>query len=207
MPHGNAPDDFKSNLVGGVSMLFRDLVDEILRDVAPLKRKGTTELYFIYLGELKIELGDIRIKDFTRKGYMEWMRGFKLRKDRKTFFDYTKFLNIAFKYAYQEKYVEHWIKFPSVEEETGPRWRVMSQDEVKTLADVMGEPIRTQFLICYECFMRLREMLGLTWDRVDFENRTLTLRPQDVKTGKKQRRGRVVPMSDNVYDGLIALHA
>jgi integrase len=186
-------------------MKFADLIDEMLRDVAPLKRASTQELYFIYLGELKIELGDREIETFSRKDYMAWMRDFKLRKDRKTFFDYTKYLNIAFKFAYQERYVDHWIKFPSVEEETGPRWRCLTETEIGTIDIVMTEPIRTQFLISYECFMRLREMLKLTWDRVDFENRQLILRAQDVKTGKKQRRGRNVPMTENVFQALLKL--
>jgi integrase len=191
----------------GKVVYFSDLVDEILRDVAPLKRKSTTELYFIYLGELKIELGHVEIAKFGRKEYMAWMRGFKQRKDRKTFFDYTKYLNIAFRYAYQEKYIDHWIKFPQVDDESGPRWRVLTPDEVSDLAYTMGEPLRTQFLISYECFMRLREMLHLTWDRIDFDERTILLRAQDVKTGKKQRRGRVVPMSPNVYAALKRLKA
>lgn len=186
-------------------MKFSDLVDELLRDVAPLKRPGTQELYFIYLGELKLELGDREIETFTRKDYMAWIRGFKLRKERKTFFDYTKYLNIAFKYAYREKYVDHWLKFDSVDDEHESRFRLMSEVEVGTLVEVMSDPIKTQFLISYDCFMRLREALHLTWDRVDFETRTLILRPQDVKTGKKQRRGRNVPMTENVYQALLKL--
>jgi integrase len=180
-------------------MLFGLVVDEVLRDVAPLLRESTQELYFIYLGELKIELGLREISTFTRADYMEWMRSFKLRKDRKTFFDYTKFINIIFRFAYQQKYLVHWMKFPSVDGEREPSWRVYTQTEIGALDSAMGLVTRTQFCLSYECFMRLREVLYLSWDRVDLENRTITLRKVDVKTGKKQRRGRVVPLSPNAW--------
>lgn len=55
-------------------------------------------------------------------------------------------------------------------------------------------------LLCmwWEMGMRRREATLLTWDRCDLDEGVITLRAEDVKTGKRTRRGRQIPMSSRV---------
>jgi integrase len=187
-------------------MDFKTVIEEILRDVTPLKRKGTQDLYFIYLSEIRLELGDQKLSEFTRARYMAWIWGFKTRKARRTFFDYTKFINLIFNFAYQQKYVSHLIKFPSIDTEREEIGRVYTTNELYKLWQLSSETMRVQLVLSLECFMRLREVLHLTWDRVNLDRRVIMLRRQDVKTGSKTGVGRVIPLTANAVYALKDRH-
>ena len=186
-------------------MLFRDVADDVLKYVAPLKRAKTQKNYHSVLPELIAEIGHWEIDSFGNKEYMDWIADFKKKKCRETFFDYTKFINIVFKYAYKEKFTTHFKVFPCIDGERQTFFRVYTMDEIFRLAIVMNGAIKLQFVLAFECFMRLREVLHLTWDRIDFENMSIILRAIDVKTGKKKKRGRIIPMSRNAYEMLLEL--
>lgn len=184
---------------------FEDLINEILVTETPLKRKTTQGMHVNYLTELREELGHVYLNDFTRAEYMKWITAFKSKKKRSTFDDYTKFINIIFNYAYQNKYITNKIKFPKTDPEKGQVGRVYTDAELLRIYSCTHGTLLVQFVLSFECFMRLREVLYLTWDRVDLDKKFITLRKQDVKTGSRTGMGRFIPLSDFAYNLLVKM--
>jgi integrase len=85
--------------------------------------------------------------------------------------------------------------------------RLFTNAELSALWDAMSEDMRDQFVLAFECFMRLREALLLTWDRIDLNTGKLTLRAEDVKTGSKTGKGRSFFVSPNALTRLRAKYA
>lgn len=176
--------------------LFSEVANEILQFEKPKKRAKTQKNYDIYFGELIREWGQWGIDRITPDAFAVWLSDFRKRKKRKTFSDYAKYMNIGLHQAYKKKYITHFVKVenPDPASRAG---RVYSEKEIESLWSVMGEETRDQFVLSYECFMRLREALFLTWDRIDFKSETIHLRAEDVKTGSKTGKGRTFKLSAN----------
>lgn len=179
----------------------RLVIEEILETVTPSKRIGTQANHKIYLGELKKEWGQWDINRITLPAWVTWLNQFKTRKARKTFGDYVKHMNLLLRYAYKMRYITHLITLPNPDPIRNAG-RVFTRAEIRALWDAMNEETRDQFVLCYECFMRLREALYLTWDRVDLDSGVVTLRPIDVKTGSKTGKGRSFNLSETALKRL-----
>lgn len=188
-------------------MKIKEVIDEILETVTPLKRKGTQAMHFIYLKEIRHAIGNRALSAFNRKDFMQWIGKLKLTKKRKTFDDYSKFINIIFNYAYQQRMCRFLTKFPKVDTAIKKTGRVYTNEELNLLWKHMNGPMKLQFILALEMFMRLREALYLKWDRVDLQRRVINLRAEDVKTGSKTGKGRCIPISENAYNILIELKA
>lgn len=181
------------------------VIDEILETVTPTRRKGTQQNHRDYLGELAKEWGRWDIGRITLAAWSNWLPGFRARKKkRKTFADYAKNMNLVLRYAYRQRYVSHLLVLPNPDSGHQKAGRVFTKEEISRLWNVMNEDTRDQFALCFECFMRLREALYLTWDRVNLETGVITLRPEDVKTGSKTGKGRSFIASPNALERLRA---
>lgn len=165
------------------------VIDEILETETPGRRRTTQENHRLYLGELRKEWGRWDVGRITLSSWTDWLRAFRARKKRKTFADYAKYMNLVLRYAQRHRIVTHLLLVPNPDPPTNAG-RVYSGPEIESLWSVMNEDTRDQFSLCFECFMRLREALYLTWDRVDLESGVVTLRAEDVKTGSKTGKGR-----------------
>jgi integrase len=128
-----------------------------------------------------------------------WMIGFKAEKSklnpetgkrRTTYNDYVHKMNQVLRYAFNHKMLKHPLKLPAADAVKANTGRVFTDAELQALWAKMGETMRDQFVLSYECFMRLREVLHLTWERIDLETGKLTLRAEDVKTGSRTGKGR-----------------
>lgn len=189
---------------------FADVVDEFLRYETPnpkKRRASTQENHHLYFRELKAELGECPVTQVAEETFFtEWLEGFMRRKTRRTFNDYIAYMNMVLRFAHRRKYLPTIVKYDKVDEvrESG---RVLTQEELNALFDAMGETGRDQFTLAYECAMRLREMLYLSWDRVNLENGMITLRKEDVKTGRKRNKGRSFIMSEDALNRLRARKA
>lgn len=182
----------------GESPTVADLISEVERTESPSLRKKTQSKRKFYFKRIRedMELGPLPIDLLTLKVWTSRLERLMAKMDRKTFWDYSKHMNILLRYAYEQKYVTHLTRLPNPDpkKQTGT---VLSIEEIRQLWEVMGEDTRDQFVLAYECCMRLREALHLTWDRVDLESGEITLRPIDVKTGSKTGRGRQFYMTEN----------
>ena len=75
--------------------------------------------------------------------------------------------------------------------ENNARDRVLDPDEFDRLQAHSAPHLQAVNLCAYQTGMRLGEILGLTWDRVDFKSGVIHLRAEDTKT----EEARVVPMT------------
>lgn len=179
-----------------------DIVEQLLAGHTPTKRKSTQAQHRIYLNELRREIGRYPIESVTLEMWVRWLEGFKRRKSRETFFDYGKAINIILNYAYKTRQSTHLVTIPNPDALRVTQFRVYTDKEITALYGAMDEEMRTQFVLSYECMMRLREMLRLTWDRVDLKTGIITLRAEDVKTGTKTGKGRAFVMSPSALERL-----
>jgi len=179
------------------------VIEEIQRTETPGLRSGTQENRTAYFKELGSELGHMPIDRVTIDTWSRWLVGFKKKKNRKTFWDYAKHMNILIRYAYEQKYISHLITLPNPDPKkiTGT---VLSPQNIRELWSVMNDDTRDQLVLAYENCMRLREVLYLTWERIDLESGEITLRAQDVKTGSKTGRGRTFVASEHAIERLRA---
>jgi integrase len=112
-------------------------------------------------------------------------------------------MNIILRYAYKQRQATHLVSLPNPDAKANAG-RVFTAEEISKLWEAMNDDTRDQFVLCLECFMRLREALYLTWDRVDLISGVVTLRPEDVKTGTKTGKGRSFRLSDHAFERLKA---
>lgn len=106
---------------------------------------------------------------------------------------------------------------PIIDGTVKPEKRILSPEETELLLESSkGGMMYPIFVVALGTGMRVGEILGLTWDCVDFDNRiikvekTLTYLPGDGKVANyafhqpKTKAGyRKIPMTDKVYDVLI----
>lgn len=213
---------------------FREVIAWAREHYTPKMRRRTQVAHNFFFDELDDWLGHFDVNSITRElftGMIQKRRG-KSRKVknrdgtyrvsvRRTFSDYAKHMNLLMRIAYEDlKLATHLITFDNPDrvrsrlkllpgattwdDDLGPSWRVYTQAEISALWDEMGEDTRDQFALCYECLMRKREALHLTWDRVDLGVGKITLRPEDVKTGSKTGRGREFIMSPAAWERIRA---
>ena len=180
-----------------------EVIDEILKIEKPKKRKRTQRKYDDMFGELGKAWGHWDINRINLVAWSDWLERFKERKkNRKSFDDYVKFMNILMRYAYSQRYTSHLTTFPCVDEKKESVGRVFTEKEIALLWEHMNEETRDQFTLSFECFMRLREVLLLSWDRVNLKTGVITLRAQDVKTGSRTGRGRSLEISEHALKRL-----
>jgi integrase len=185
--HGIRP---ASGIRFGSGKSVSDVIDEFQKYETPYnRRQGTKENHGYYFAELKREWGHVQIEHLTENRWKEWLKEFKLRKERSTFNDYAVYMNMVLFYAHKKDYLRKRVKLPfeDTRKETG---RVFTKAELDALFVAMGEDTRDQFILSYECAMRLREVLHLTWERVNLTTGEITLRKEDVKTGSRTGKGR-----------------
>lgn len=143
----------------------------------------------LHLNQLIAEIGYIPIDQINEGFYEEWLAKFRTRTTRKTFNDYAVYLGKALRHAYRNELILRLPKFAKTDpkKETG---RVYTQQEIKDLLKDASPDFELQVRLALNCFMRLREALYLSWERVDLSRGLITLRAEDVKTGSRTGRGR-----------------
>lgn len=182
-----------------------ELIEEINQTETPGLRPKTQRKRKFYFTEIRdaMGLGPIPMDRFTLSIFTARLDRLLAKKTRRTSWDYFKHGNILNRYAYQQKYVSHRVTFPNRDPKSNAG-TVLTVEEILQLWSVMNETTRDQFVLAYECCMRLREALHLTWDRVDLESGEITLRAQDVKTGSKTGKGRQFIMTPHALERILA---
>ena len=82
-----------------------------------------------------------------------------------------------------------YIRYPKIaSKKSDINRRVITKNEFTQISDYFapGSRYRIVFMICYYAGLRISECTGLTWDRIDFENKTLTVDRIIVKNEAKQ---------------------
>jgi integrase len=84
--------------------------------------------------------------------------------------------------------------------EGGGRDRICTEDEFRRLSEAANPKLELAIRLAYFTGMRLGEIAGLQWQRIDFDRRIITLYAEGTKTGK----GRRVPLVPEVVEALRA---
>lgn len=83
-----------------------------------------------------------------------------------------------------------------------PRENYITPKQYKKLLEATSSPHMKLFItMAWGTAARSNAILGLTWDRVDFERKMI-----DFGHGEKNKRRAKVPMTNNVYEALIEAH-
>lgn len=184
-----------------------DVAHWILQNYTPDLRAGTQALHRYYFREIIRHFGDWDVSQMTPERFTEWVKRERRKGGRRTFFDFAKHLTLLMKVAYEQKFVSHLVRFKNPDPKQNHSWRVYTPDELTRLWEEMGDDLRDQFVLSCESFMRLREVLHLSWDRIDLDTGKITLRAENVKTGSKTGVGREFIMSPNALSRLRARRA
>lgn len=157
----------------------------------------TKEQAKIYINALIDELGHMALSEITEGFFEEWIEDLKHKMKRTTFADYAKYLSKVLRHAHAKGVIQRLpvIRNPDPKKKTG---RAYTHAEVRAMLDACSPSSELQLRLCLQGFMRLREMLGLQWDRVDLKSGLITLRPEDVKTGSRTGEGRSFYINDEI---------
>jgi integrase len=190
-----------------VRVTFADIAKETLANYrAKLQktkiRPGTMAQAEIYVGYLIEEFGLLYLDQLTEGVWLRFVAQFQRDKPSQVLENHWKYMGIVMNYAHKCGLApKPWsAENPDPKRKAG---RVLSEDEKTALLAVARPNLRDQLVMAMTMGMRLREHLKLSWDRVDFEAKTITLRPEDTKT----KKGRVMKMSPQVYTMLVARKA
>lgn len=100
-------------------------------------------------------------------------------------------LNMAIKRGLLQANPASRVEIPNPQNE---RDRVLTEEEWDRLHQAAKPHLRPVLLTAYQLGQRFREIVSLTWDRVDLKRGFITLRSQDTKT----KAGRRIPMTPDV---------
>lgn len=190
---------------------YKEVADEFLehyeaRFTGKKIRARTLKNAKLYIGKLKEEFGNLIFNpedenDWTKfnSAWMKFVAKRQTSDPGKTLYNFWKHQSLVMTHAFETGLLKRpWeVENPDPQKETG---RVLTDDEKTALLDVARPNLRDQLLFAMTMGMRLREHLYLTWDRVDFSNKTIILRPEDTKT----KKGRTIRMSPQVHQMLLA---
>ena len=100
-------------------------------------------------------------------------------------------LSLAMRRGFVSSNVAKMVTLPTPENE---RDRVLTSQEWEHLYKEAAEHLQPILIVAYQLGMRQREILDLTWDRVDLQRGVIKLRGSDTKT----KEGRVIPLTPPV---------
>jgi integrase len=166
----------------------------------------------IYLSRLLDEFGGYKLTDIT-PGRIQQFKEDRLSQKTKRGGEYSvaavnrelQLLRAILNFAKQEGLIIERTPFerstkPIIQKEDEIRRnRVLSLEEESRLLKVCSDPVRQQIrpiVICaLDTGMRKAEILSLSWNQVDLENRVIHIHPLQTKT----LRSRSVPITERLY--------
>lgn len=216
-----------------------DYVDYYFDQYIKTNLKYNTQLnkVSVFENHIKPNFGHYKLKSLNASILQEYANGLKLKGLSKSSIEgILSSFSAALDYAVEPlHYIAmnpmQYVKLPKVERK--PRERIILQpEEWKRIIDRFQPPSRfyIPLMIGYYTGMRISEVFGLTWDDVDFYNRTISVNKQVVKRnygvdvravlntkGKKEEKSawyfqslktdsseRVVKFGDALYNALKA---
>lgn len=187
-----------------VTKTFKQVAEEVLLHYTPKQRVRTQRKHKDYVALLIDIFGPLDINSISVKAFEVEIAHLKAQGKRETFFDYSKHMNLIMRYAYNQKYATHLLRFPNPDDGRSRAGRRYKTEEIKTLWENASDDVKDQLILAYENVMRLREMLGLSYEPVevmrggevvvfpwvDLKTGQVTISKEFAKTGSKTGRGR-----------------
>lgn len=182
------------------------------------------EAAYIYEERLIPAFGKLHIDAVTDALWLEQLEDWKRSTDRKTFANVRKYALQIDRYAHAKGYKSFRCEFP-IDDPKPREGVVLSDSQLATTLDgclnwyregirirprvktdlARGKRTRVFILMGAYHGMRRKEITALTRSHIDLGKRSITLRPEDVKTGSKTGRGRTLAIAPEVYPALVEL--
>ena len=223
--------DYENRIVGNSEILFVDFLSDWLNDMKDVIKPSTFETYKItvnkkiipYFEKKEYVLTDIKPRDIT-----EFLKYLKLYgKNNSSGLSYKSvrniygILSVAFNFAYKnDMIVKNPIldcSMPTFEKDIKKEVVIYTPDEVQKLLKVAKDShshIYLFLLLALFSGARRGELLALTWNDVDYDNKTLSITKSRtgtykdvtalITTPKTNASNRVIPLTDNVISELRA---
>lgn len=167
-----------------------DYLDYYFDQYVKINLKYNTQLnkLSIFENHLKPHFGNYKLKALNASIIQEYANGLKLKGLSKSSIEgILSSFSAALDYAVEPlHYIAmnpmQYVKFPKIERK--PRERIILEpDEWERIIDRFQPPSRfyIPLMIGYYTGMRISEVFALTWDDIDFENRTISVKKQVVK--------------------------
>lgn len=167
-----------------------DYLDYYFDQYVKINLKYNTQLnkVSIFENHIKPHFGNYKLKALNASVLQEYANSLKLHGLSKSSIEgILSSFSAALDYAVEPlRYIPmnpmQYVKFPKIERK--PRERIILEpDEWQKIIDRFQPPSRfyIPLMIGYYTGMRISEVFALTWDDVDFENRTISVNKQVVK--------------------------
>lgn len=167
-----------------------DYLDYYFDQYIKINLKYNTQLnkLSIFENHLKPHFGNYKLKALNASRIQEYANGLKLKGLSKSSIEgILSSFSAALDYAVEPlHYIAmnpmQYVKLPKIERK--PRERIILEpDDWKKIIDRFQPPSRfyIPLMIGYYTGMRISEVFALTWDDIDFENRTINVNKQVVK--------------------------
>lgn len=178
---------------------FKEVADDVLAQ-QKLNSAATYSSADRQINRLISYFGTKRIQKISERCWNDYVLVETTKKPRK-FYDDKKFMRMILLYGVRQGYLEKQVRLsiPGLSKNAG---REVTAEELRTLLARANPQLAFQIRIAYKMGLRLREMLFLRWDRIDWNNRTIRLLKEDTKT----RRGRDVPIAEDLFSQFEALY-
>lgn len=167
-----------------------DYMDYYIENYVKMNMKANTVLNHqkMIKCHIKPDLGDYKLKNLTTAAIQEWVNGkYKRCYAYNTIDNMLKVLNTALKqavitYGFIKENPAQYVKVPKAAKgkKTKDGRQPISDDDMRKILErfPVGHQYHIPILIGYYTGLRIGEVLGLTWDNVDFEKSTITVSHQ-----------------------------
>lgn len=174
-----------------VDTTVADYLDLWFDQYCKINLKYNTQMAYIQVIEhhLKPQFGKFKLKSITPAIIQNYINDLKLQgfalSTLKSIFCV---ISAAMKYAVEPlHYIPHnpcqYVKIPKYEKKRQELHVFLSDDDMKKIITRFppNNPFYVPIMIGYYTGIRISECFGLTWDRIDLKNRTITINRQTVK--------------------------
>lgn len=197
-------------------MTFKDLYEEFYEYKSDKVKETTMRTYRERKTVIDM-LDNVKIKDFNINHYLRWRKMINNRNITiKTKNGYHKFLKEILNYGTRWHDFNFTAVYNKMEKFTDPNaipreMEFYTLEEFKHFISFESELYyKTAFEVLYFCGLRIGELRGLTWDNIDFEEKTLSVKKNVVNvdgktlvTSPKSKKSiRTLPITDTLAEDL-----
>lgn len=178
-------------VISAADVSVADYLDYWLDTYAKMNLKYNTQVNYVYIIEnhLKPNLGMYRLKTLSAATIQEYANALKFRGlSRSHCVGIISTLSGALNYAVEPlHYIQYNpcdnVKYPKFTEKKGQKRYIITPENFAKIIERFpaSSPFYISFMIGYYTGLRIGEVFGLTWDDIDFNNRTLTVNKIQVK--------------------------
>lgn len=167
-----------------------DYLDFWFDNYCKMELKYNTQIAYLNIIEnhLKPTFGHYKLKSLTPTQLVQYGNQLKINGFSKSHLvGILSTFSVALDYAVEPlKYIKdnpmRYVKYPKVDRKAKERIVILSEDFQKIIERFPeGNRFHIPLLLGWNCGLRISETFGLTWDDIDFENKTLTVNKQTVK--------------------------